>query len=97
MQLEAVTSSISEPLQAGKTRLTVKLNLTSPSSIIYMPRPFEILKQIWVTYFSLLVPAWYIGRSFMQYMFSQRLFKTRAIINIGDIILHESIHSIIKN
>lgn len=96
MALEAVTSSISETVYSGVAKLSLKLNLTTPSSITYIPRPFEILKQIWVTYFSLLVPIWYIGRAFMQYMFSHKLFKTRVIVNIGDVILHESIHSIIK-
>jgi hypothetical protein len=94
--LQAVTSSFSESAHAGVARLSLKLNLTTPSSVAYVPRPFEILKQIWVVYFALLVPIFYIGRAFMQYMFSHKLFKTRKVFNIGDIILHESVHSVIK-
>ena len=73
-----------------KTSINLSLSLTNLNSITYTPSVFEAAKMIWIVYFSLLVPIWFIGRGFLQYVYSNQLFKTRTILRIGDIVLHEN-------
>ena len=67
----------------------IELILNKLHNINYTPSLFEIIKDIWVVYFSLGVPVFVICMQIMKTAYKYRLFKTRTRLRVGDYILND--------
>jgi Transmembrane protein 231 len=79
-----------EKIYSGKASLNIAISLSNLHQISYQPTAVEEGIHVWTTYFSLLVPIWYIGRATMRYAFANKLFKTRVIFRVGNLTMHEN-------
>ena len=67
----------------------IEFILNKLNEINYTPSLFEIMKDIWVIYFSLGAPIYLILRQVMKTGYKYRLFKSRTRLRVGDYIIND--------
>lgn len=88
MNIVPVTQFIIEEMNPTSLSIEVDLILSTLHSINYVPSLLEILKNVWLVYFSLLVPTNMIINQLKAGVFRNRLFNTRQRYRIGDYVIN---------
>lgn len=78
---------MAEKIQPTACEIDLEIVLNNLSTINYTPSFLELFNKIWIIYFSLFIPLYFIGKCIMAAVFKFKLFPARERLRIGDYVL----------
>lgn len=78
-----ISQSVSQKTSVDDFNIDLTINLNTMHNIHYKAGMVELLKNGWMTYFSLLIPSIVIGRWILQIICRYKLLKTTRVICMG--------------
>lgn len=75
-------------MHPGSAVFDIEIILNNLNSLNYIPNFIQLFNRIWIIYFSLFIPLYYMGKCVLAAVFKYKLFATRLRLRIGDFVLN---------